>query len=99
MIYITIYRFTGSQGILKVPQKWREECDLLIASVRKAIAELRIENQVRLVIKPWAIWFWEPLIKYSAWHAPILIINKKLVSQGLVPSQETLVKVLTQERM
>lgn len=96
-INITIYRFTGSQGFFKVPEKWCEECDLLVAMVKKTVKELGLENQTKLEIKPWFLWWWQPFMKYFAWHAPILVINGKLVSQGVVPSQETLTLAFTQE--
>lgn len=95
-VNITIYRFTGSQGLFSMPKKWCEECDLLVAMVKNTIMELGIEDQVNLEIKPWFLWWWLPLLTNLAWHAPILIINGKLVSQGILPSQQTLIKALTQ---
>lgn len=93
-IEVTIYRFTGSQGFFSVPKKWCEECDLLVAIVKKTINELGIETKTQLIIKPWFLWWWQPLLTHFAWHAPILIINGELISQGKVPSKETLIKAL-----
>ncbi len=95
-IEVTIYRFTGSQGCFSIPKKWCEECDLLVAMVKKTISELGIESKTKLTIKPWFLWWWQPLLKYMAWHAPLLIINGTLISQGKVPNKETLIKALTQ---
>ncbi len=91
---ITIYRFTGNQGFFSVPKKWCEECDLLISMVKNTIKHLGIEDKTQLTIKPWFLWWWQPLLKYIAFHAPILIINGKLVSQGKVPKKEILIKAL-----
>lgn len=93
---ITIYRFTGNQGLFSVPKKWCEECDLLVEMVKKTISELGIEDKTRLSIKPWFLWWWQPLFFYFVWHTPILIINGRLISQGIVPNKETLIKALTQ---
>lgn len=92
-VEVTIYRFTGSQGFFLVPKKWCEECDLLIATVKKTINELGIETKTQLTVKPWFLWWWQPLLTHFAWHAPILIINGKLISQGIVPDKQTLNKV------
>lgn len=89
---ITIYRFTGSQGLFSVPKKWCKECDLLVAIVKKTINELGIEDKTRLTVKPWFLWWWQPLLTHFAWHAPILIINGKLISQGTVPDKKALIK-------
>lgn len=92
--YITIYRFTGNQGLLSIPKKWCEECDFLVRTVKKTINDLGIESKTQLTIKPWFLWWWQSLLKYMAWHAPILIINGKLISQGEVPNKEVLVQAL-----
>lgn len=91
-VEVTIYRFTGSQSFFSVPKKWCDECDLLVTIVRKTIKDLGIEDKTQLTIKPWFLWWWQPLFLHLAWHAPILIINRKLVSQGVVPSQGALIK-------
>lgn len=93
---ITIYRFIGSQGFFRVPKKWCEECDLLVAMVKKTVNEQGIETRTQLTVKPWFLWWWQPLFSYFAWHAPILIINEELISQGIIPSKQGLVKALTQ---
>lgn len=94
-INITIYRFTGNQGFFSVPKKWCEECDLLVRLVEKTVKELGIESKTKITIKPWFLWWWQSLFLYFAWHAPILIINGKLVNQGIIPSKQNLIKALT----
>lgn len=92
---IRIYRFTGNQGFFKIPKKWCEECDLLIRLVKKTVKELDIESKTKITIKPWFLWWWQSLFLYLAWHAPILTINGKLISQGIVPKKDILIKALT----
>lgn len=95
---ITIYRFTGSQGFFSIPKAWCEECDLLVAIVKKTVAQLGIEDKTKLEVKPWFLWFWQPILTHFAWHAPILVINGKLVSQGIVPDKLTLIQALTPQQ-
>lgn len=91
---ITIYRFTGSQGLFSVPKKWCEECDILETVVRATIRDLGVEEKTKLTIKPWFLWWWRPFFTHFALHAPILVINRKLISQGTVPDKETMIRVL-----
>lgn len=99
-VEITIYRFTGRQSFLglkyDVPRQWCEECDLTIALTRRVLGELNLENdrRVKLVIKPWAANAIGALAS-GGWHAPILLINDKVFSQGVVPDRARLKKVLT----
>lgn len=89
---VAIYRFTDKQGLFTIPKNWCVECDLLIAAVKKTISDLGIDDKAELIIKPWFIWWWQPLFTHFAWHAPILTINGKLISQGVVPSQKYLIQ-------
>lgn len=90
-IFITIYPFIASQGFFFIPKKWCEECDLLIVQVKKTVSELGLEDKVSLTIKPWLLWWWQPLLKYMAWHAPIFVVNGRLISQGVVPDKLTII--------
>lgn len=96
---ITIYRVTGRQGLFSVPKKWCEECDLLISMVEQTVEELGVESETKITVRPWFLWWWQPLFLNLAWHAPILIINRRLISQGIVPDQDTLVSVLSNKKI
>lgn len=93
--FITIYRFSGNQGLFRIPDKWCKECDVLVSLVRKTVFELGLEKRVCLIIKPWFSWWWEPLLKHFAWHAPILVIDGKVISQGIVPDKKKLINALS----
>lgn len=94
---ITIYRFTGSQGLFSIPKAWCEECDLLVSQVRRTVTELGLDDKTKITIRPWWLWFWQPLLTHLAWHAPILTINGKLISQGVLPTRQLLMKALTRQ--
>ena len=87
-VQITIYRFSGKQGLFTIPKDWCLECDLLVDMVQDVVKELGVEEKVDLKIRPWFLWAWLPFFRYFAWHAPILVINGKLISQGIVPERQ-----------
>lgn len=79
----TIYRFTGWQGLFKIPESWCRECDLLIRATERVAAEC--DATIEVEIRPWFLWFWKPLFRFGAWKAPILVVNGEMISQGIVP--------------
>ena len=95
-IQIVIYPMTGRQGLFTTPKGWCEECDLIIALVEDIVKELHIEDRAKIKIRPWFLWAWLPFFRYFAWHPPILIINGKLISQGIVPRKEQVIDALGQ---
>lgn len=93
-INLTLYRFTGWQGLFRIPESWCQECDLLVRATRQAMHSAGGEPSAELTIKPWFLWFWKPLLWNRAWHAPILTANGRLVSEGIVPPVEEIVAAI-----
>lgn len=91
---IVIYRFTGRQGFFSIPKKWCEECDMLINLVKNTVSESGKEDEVELKILPWWLFWFIPLFKYRTIHAPMLTINDKLISAGIVPEKEAVLRAL-----
>ena len=85
-VEVTVYRITGQQGIIKVPHRYCEECDLTVQLVQRVINELDNPG-VTLTVRPWMLWFWKPLLR-GGWHAPIVTVNGRIVSQGVVPTAD-----------
>lgn len=85
---IVIYRITGKQGPIDIPHRYCEECDLTVQLTRSVLDELADPN-VRLDVKPWMLWFWKPIWR-GGWHAPILTINGRVFTQGIVPDRNRL---------
>ena len=85
---------TGKQGLFSISENWCRECDLLIAIVEHTVKELHIEDRAKIKIRPWFLWAWLPFFRHFAWHPPILIINGKLISQGIVPGKEQVIDAL-----
>ncbi|AXY02794.1 glutaredoxin domain-containing protein [Vibrio alfacsensis] len=79
-IKITLYRWAGSWGPFKVNIPCGE-CtltkDILTDTFENELADVPVE----LEVKDWLSHWWEPL-KLGAWHAPILVVEGKVISQG-----------------
>lgn len=78
---VTVYPFTGKQLFFRVPDSWCRECDLTVHAVEDAIGG---DQRFELRVKPW----WNNLIgalRRGGWHAPVVTIDGKLFSQGIVP--------------
>ena len=86
---ITVYRITGRQfGPLGIPHRFCEECSLTINLVRRVVAESG-RSDIRVVVKPWLRHAFAAL-RRGGWHAPVVTIDGKVFSQGVVPDAETL---------
>ena len=92
---IIIYRFAGRQGLFTIPNEWCVECDLLISLVEDVLSSKGLESSTTLTIRPWFLWFWLPFLRYGKFHAPILIINGKFISGGIVPAREKIEAALS----
>ena len=90
---VTIYKFTGWQGLIKIPERWCRECDLLVRATERAIEASG--QDVALKIRPWFLWFWKPLLQFGAWRAPILIVGQRLVAQGVVPEDAEIAEAIS----
>ncbi|MCY9873073.1 glutaredoxin domain-containing protein [Vibrio barjaei] len=94
-IKITLYRWAGSWGPFKVNIPCGE-CtltkDILNDTFKNELDGIPIE----LEVKDWLSHWWEPL-KVGAWHAPILMVEGKVISQGEALNRGVLVQSVIQE--
>lgn len=91
---IVMYRYTGRQGFFTIPEKWCEECDLTFSLVNNILDELGIRESTELIIRPWWLTWYIPLLRYGSLHSPQLIINGKLISAGVVPKRQDVIDAL-----
>ncbi|MDF2155361.1 glutaredoxin [Vibrio sp. CAU 1672] len=94
-IKLTLYRWAGSWGPFKVNIPCGE------CTLTKDILNDTFENElagvpVELEVKDWLSHWWEPL-KMGAWHAPILIVEGKVISQGEALNRGVLVQSVITE--
>ena len=94
-IKITLYRWAGSWGPFKVNIPCGE-CTLTKDILTDTFNNELVDVAVELEVKDWLSHWWEPL-KLGAWHAPILVIEGKVVSQGEALNRGVLVQAVINE--
>ena len=89
-IKLTLYRWGGSWGpfSVKIPCG---ECTLTKDILKDTFENELADVPVELEVKDWLSHWWEPL-KVGAWHAPILMVDGKVVSQGEALNRGVLVQ-------
>ena len=80
LVTIQVYRWAGAWGPFKVKIPCGE-CSLTKDIIQDTIdTDLKGIN-VELDIRDWLSEWWKPLIK-GGWHAPIVLVDGKIISQG-----------------
>ncbi len=94
-VNITVYKWAGAWGPFKVKVACGE-CtltkDVIIDTLHNELAGI----EVTLEIRDWLSEWWKPLLK-GGWHAPIVMVNGKVVSQGEALNRGLLTQIVTQE--
>ncbi|MGF1750184.1 glutaredoxin family protein [Vibrio cionasavignyae] len=94
-IKVTLYRWAGSWGPFKVNIPCGE-CTLTKDILNDTFAHELNGVPVELEVKDWLSNWWEPL-KVGAWHAPIIMVEGKVISQGEALNRGVLVQSIIQE--
>ena len=87
---VTVYPMTGRQLFITVPHAICEECDLTVRLVERVASEL---PHVEVRIKPWFNNLFDAL-RRGGWHPPVVTIDGKVSTQGVVPDEEALRRAL-----
>lgn len=91
IVKITVYRWAGKLGPFRITGECAE-CDFALAQARGVLTS-HPDWPVAIEAKPWLGHFWEAL-RSGGWHAPIILINGRLVSQGRIPEYAVLEKAV-----
>lgn len=91
-VIVTLYRWAGKKGFFKIKNECGE-CDITLALLKRIVENDFKGIPIKLEIKPWLNHVGEALLR-GGWHAPIVLINKKLFSQGAVPDLSRLKKAI-----
>lgn len=83
---VTVYPMTGRQLFFTVPHSVCEECDLTVRLVQRVAAE---SPGVQVRVRPWFRHGLKALLR-GGWHPPIVTIDGRVFSQGIVPDEERL---------
>ena len=87
---VTVYPITGRQLFFGVPRSWCEECDLTIRLVKSVADEI---GEIEVRVKPWFTHLFDAL-RRGGWHTPVVTIDGKIFSQGIVPDEAQLREAL-----
>ena len=87
---VTVYPMTGRQLFFNVPHAICEECDLTVRLVQRVAADL---PGVEVRIKPWFNHLFDAL-RRGGWHPPVVTIDGKIATQGVVPDEDRLRRAL-----
>jgi len=77
---ITLYRWAGAWGPFKVTIPCGE-CSLTRDVIGDTLEQELAGIPVELAIHDWLSQWWKPLLR-GGWHAPIVLVDGKLISQG-----------------
>ena len=83
---VTVYPMTGRQLFFTIPHAVCEECDLTVRLVQRVAPDF---PEVEVRIKPWFNHLFDAL-RRGGWHPPVVTINGKIASQGVVPDEAEL---------
>ncbi len=78
---IELYRWEGKWGPFEIKSVCHE-CDINEAILKDF--QKRFPQKIELVIKPWLNNWLMLLLRHFAWHAPVVIMDGKKISQGVV---------------
>lgn len=84
---VTVYPITGRQLFFRVPHSWCEECNLTISLVRRVAGEFG--DAIEVSVRPWFNHLFDAL-RRGGWHAPVVTIEGRVFSQGVVPEENAL---------
>ncbi|NET36830.1 MAG: glutaredoxin [Cyanothece sp. SIO1E1] len=79
-VVVTLYRWAGAWGPFKVKIPCGE-CTLTTDVIKDTLAEELAGIPVELDIREWLTEWWKPLLR-GGWHAPIVMVDNKVISQG-----------------
>ncbi len=79
-VRITVYRWAGSWGPFKVKIPCGE-CALTRDVIEDALKTELVGIPVDLEVRDWLDEWWRPLVR-GGWHAPIVIVENRVISQG-----------------
>ncbi|EKO3773057.1 glutaredoxin [Vibrio metschnikovii] len=94
-INITLYRWAGQFGPFKVNIPCGE-CTLTRDILEDTFTHELAGIEINLQSKDWLSHWWEPL-KYGAWHAPIVIVEGKVISQGEALNRGVLIQAVIEQ--
>lgn len=94
-VHIRYYRWAGRFLWFRIRTDC-EECDLTRAVLDRLFDGPLRDKPVRLTVKPWLNNWWRILWR-GAWHAPVVMLNGRVFSQGICPDVQALIRAVAHE--
>ena len=94
-VNITVFRWAGAWGPFKVNIPCGE-CSLTKDIIQDCMDTDLAGIEVELDLRDWLTEWWKPLPK-GGWHAPIVLVNGKIVSQGAALNRGVLTQSVIEE--
>ena len=85
---ITMYRWAGTKYGITIKSECKE-CDINTAILQDMKDKEFAGKNVVIEIKPWLTHVWESL-RRGGWHAPVIVVEQHIFSQGVVLNREKL---------
>ncbi len=96
-VNITVFRWAGAWGPFRVSIPCGE-CSLTHDIIQDCIESELAGIEVDLDLRDWLSEWWKPLPK-GGWHAPIVLVNGKIISQGLALNRGVLTQAVIEAAM
>ena len=94
-VNITVFRWAGAWGPFKVSIPCGE-CALTKDIIQDCLDTDLTGIDVELDMRDWLTEWWKPLPK-GGWHAPIILVNGKIISQGAALNRGVLAQSVIEE--
>lgn len=94
-ITITMYRWAGKKFGIKIRNEC-EECEINTGILEDMEKKEFSIWPIKIEIKPWLTNFWESLF-HGGWHAPVILVNGRIFSQGIVINRDKLYERVQKE--
>ena len=93
-VTITMYRWAGTKYGITIKSECKE-CDINAAILQDMKDKEFAGKKVVIEIKPWLTHVWESL-RRGGWHAPVIVVEKRIFSQGVVLKRKELAQRVLQ---
>lgn len=80
-VSLRLYKWAGRWGPFKVKIPCGE-CALTEDVIEDTLAKELANAKVDFAVKEWLTYWWEPLFAGGGWHAPIVLVDRQVISQG-----------------
>ncbi len=91
-----VYFWGGQKFGIKIKSTC-QECDISIHLIKNLIKKDFKNKHIKVEVKPWLDNIFEAFFRYQGWHAPIIAVNDRLISQGKFVNLNVLRETIKEE--